>query len=100
MLIFLDLKKAFDSVDHLKLLRKLESTAIFGKELVWFRSYLSNRPHLCHVQSSIDVESVDYGVVQGSNVEPIFFLIYKNNISKLNIFGKLFLFVDGTLSFV
>jgi len=98
MLIFLDLKKAFDSVDRLKLLSKLEHIGVRGVAYSWFHSYLSERKQCVVINNiSSDTRSIDYGVIQGSTLGPILFLIYINNISKLNLRGKLFLFADYTL---
>ena len=47
--LFLDFKKAFDSVNHNILLSKLEHYSIRGTSLKWFRSYLSNRKQICSI---------------------------------------------------
>jgi hypothetical protein len=98
MLIFLDLKKAFDSIDRDKLLIKLEAIGVRGRAYAWFKSYLLERSQvvsICNVNSASS--PIDFGVVQGSTIGPVLFLIYINNLSKLNLNSKLFLFADDTL---
>ena len=51
--IFLDLKKAFDTVDHQILLSKLSYYGIHGKSFKWFQSYLENRTQKCSVNGSL-----------------------------------------------
>lgn len=101
MLVFLDLKKAFDSVDRSKLILKLENAGIRDNALKWFRSYLAGRRQVVSIcGTDSDSLPVDYGVVQGSTLGPILFLIYINNISKVPLHGKLTLFADDTVIFL
>ena len=60
---FIGLKKAFDTVDHQILIRKLCVYGVAGKELNWFRSYLQNRKQCCKVNGHVSsMESIKYGV--------------------------------------
>jgi hypothetical protein len=97
LVVFLDLAKAFDSIDRGKLIKKLNAIGVRGGALEWFKSYLSTRSqvvNLCGVES--DPLSINYGVIQGSTLGPILFSIYFNNIAKIPITGKPFLFADDT----
>lgn len=97
IILFIDLAKAFDSLDKSILFHKLECVGVRNTALKWFKSYLSDRKQIVSIcgQTS-DTLNVDYGVVQGSTLGPILFLIYINNIDKLNISGRIFLFADDT----
>ena len=77
----IDIKKAFDCVDHTILLYKLEAYGIRGHPLKWLRSYLMNRK--CYIEinglcSSINVFNI--GVPQGSILGPILFLLHINSL--------------------
>ena len=73
--IFLDLKKAFGTVDHAILIRKLELYDIKGNCLRWFISYLSDRTQVCKVGKTISSKKyVKTGVPQGSNLGPLLYL--------------------------
>ena len=75
--LFLDLKKAFDCVDHQVMLNKLALYCIRGITLNWFKSYLSNRKQICKVNNIFsDIKPINTGVPQGSNLGPLLFLSY------------------------
>ena len=96
-ILFLDLKKAFDTVDHHILLSKIELCGIKGTSLKWFESYLSGRNQICSVNSRISsVKQLKCGVPQGSNLGPILFLLYINDLPNCLETTKANLFADDT----
>ena len=71
-LISIDLKKAFDTVDQEILCRKHEHYGVVGKELSWFKSYLSNRKQYCRINGvDSNVNDINVGVPQGSCQGPV-----------------------------
>ena len=100
--IFLDLSKAFDTLDHHLLLRKMEKYGIRGVALDWFRSYLSNRSLVAKIvdQSNKTYYStqhpITYGTAQGLCLGPLLFIIFCNDIQRLDLYGSLILFADDT----
>jgi hypothetical protein len=94
--IFLDLKKAFDTVQHNILLKKLRKYGVNGTAFDWFKSYLSERLQCVDVNGSLsDYKSILMSVLQGSSLGPILFLCFINDIyhcTNLNMY----LFADDT----
>ena len=99
--IFIDLSKAFDTIDHSTLLTKLERYGIRGNANSLIKSYLSNRTqHIEVLGEKSDPLMIKYGVPQGSVLGPLLFLLYINDISNCSNLGIFVLFADDTNIFV
>ena len=95
--IFIDFKKAFDTVDHEIMLRQLYCYGIRGHGNMFFRSYLINR-RLFTVANGVqsDIDFAKCGVPQGSVLGALFFLLYINDIYRAVGCNAVRLFADDT----
>ena len=94
--VFLDLRKAFDTVDHLLLINKRRYLEVAGKSLVWFRSYLSGRVNqtMC-VNVLSPAAKITMGVPQCCIIGSLLFLVYINAIQSELQHSKMTMFADN-----
>ena len=95
--VFLDLKNAFDTVDHKFLVDKIFKYGIRGNILNWFKSYLTNRKQYVYWQdTNSEIETVSCGVPQGSILGPLLFILYVNDLPNVSNKCVPILFADDT----
>ena len=95
--IFLDLRKAFDTVDHTILIKKLNSDGTEDRAGDWFESYLTNRTQFCTLNGNKSKpKKVTCGIPQGSCVGPLLFIIYLNDFENSLQYSKASIYPDDT----
>ena len=98
--VFIDLKKAFDTIDHHILLNKLQIYGVCDRTLLWFSSYLQGRSQRVEVDkvlsSPLDIAS---GVPQGSILGHLLFILYVNDMPSCICFSQVLLYADDTVMF-
>ena len=95
--IFIDLNKAFDAIDHTILTRKLRKYGVDSSSLKWFESYLCDRNQKCSTNGHLsNTAPVSCGVPQGSNLGPLLFLVYINDLPNCITSASPRIFADDT----
>ena len=99
--LFLDLRRAFDTVNHDILLKKLDLYGFRGNILSLIKSYLSNRTQCVRIGNSFSsLREIDTGVGQGSLIGPILFIFYINDLPLVSNTFNTILYADDTTFFV
>ena len=94
---FIDLKRTFDTIDHEILLSKLELYELKGASLKLFRDYLSDRTQVTVINNvNSETSFINCGVLQGSILGPLLFLLYINDLPNCNLLSEVRIYADDT----
>ena len=95
---FIDLKKAFDTINHEILIRKLPNFGINDNIVTWIKNYLNNRKQKCTVNGRTSSElDITCGVPQGSILGPLLFLLFINDLDQDLLHSRVLLYADDTV---
>ena len=99
--VFIDLAKAFDTVNRKILLEKLKHYALWGTTNDWFKSYLENRKQFVVInKTSSNCSTIACGVPQGSILGPLLFILYINDLNTVLDVLRTIMFADDTNLFL
>lgn len=99
--VFLDLKRAFETIDRNKLLSKLHQYGIRGTVFKWLNNYLNSRQQKTKINSEISkAKNINIGVPQGSILGPLLFILYINDLPLVLKKSNIQIFADDTLIYV
>ena len=99
--VYIDAMKAFDTVNHQILIKKMQKIGIQGNFLGWVKNYLSDRKQ-CTIANDIvsDVHNITCGVPQGSVLGPLLFILYINDITNSVVNSKVSMYADDTVLYI
>ena len=98
--VYLDFSKAFDTINHARLLQKIRSFGVQGRLLRWLESYLSGRTQCVRVRNGLSPSiTIPSGVPQGSHIGPLLFILFINDLPSYLNFSKCIIYADDVKLF-